>query len=87
MNRDEHPETFFKVLSAVTFWVISGLFFITCGWPFTLVFTFFAIVQGNKLAEKKMLEAHVHKCPGCNRELGKTTRICPRCGHRFKTVG
>lgn len=76
-------KTVWGMVGSAVMWFLTGIVLLTVGWPFAIAYAVIWSNNKNRLAEKEILERNVHSCPSCSRELAKTSRICPRCGHKF----
>lgn len=77
------PKPKWRLATDFAMWCLTGIVFFVVGWPVGIAYALFYSANRKKLADKERLEANVHPCPQCGRELAFTSRICPRCNHRY----
>ena len=51
--------------------------------PLLIIYFVVAMRKGTRKRDKEQIEANIHPCPQCNRELSRNSRFCPRCEYRF----
>jgi hypothetical protein len=80
MNSPSDPKPYWKLIPHALLWLAGGILALTCGWPIGLLLILGGI---RREAERQSEQTATHRCPKCSRELAQSSRICPRCGHRF----